>query len=46
MLVIASTKANTLWSSEQLYRQAASKNKKLQLVDGATYIAMYDKYVP
>ncbi len=26
--------------------QAASHNKKLQLVEGATHIAMYDKCVP
>lgn len=46
LMIVAGTAANTLWFSEELYRRAASKDKTLHLVEGATHIAMYDIYVP
>jgi len=46
LMIIAGSEANTLWFSEDLYRRAASKDKTLHLVEGATHIAMYDIFVP
>ncbi len=46
LMIVVGDKANTLWFSEDLYRKAASQNKTLYIVEGATHIAMYDKFVP
>jgi len=45
LMIVAGDKANTLWFSEELFRKAASAQKTLHLVPGATHIAMYDHYV-
>lgn len=45
LMIVAGDKANTLWFSEDLFRRAASADKTLALVPGATHIAMYDKFV-
>lgn len=48
LLVIAGGNAGSLWHSETLYKKAASKNKELFIVKGATHMDLYDgvKYVP
>ncbi len=46
LMIVAGTAANTLWFSEDLYRRAGSADKTMHLVQDATHIAMYDKYVP
>ncbi len=43
LCVIAGSEAGTRWLSEQIVERAASKNKSLHIVDGATHISMYDK---
>ncbi|HHZ8502591.1 TPA: alpha/beta hydrolase [Morganella morganii] len=43
LLVIAGSEAGTRWLSEKIYQKAASENKTLYVVDGATHIAMYDQ---
>lgn len=41
--IIAGEDAGTRWISEDLFRRAASKDKHLHIVPGASHIAMYDK---
>ncbi|GAB4060956.1 hypothetical protein GCM10028775_78730 [Catellatospora paridis] len=42
LLMIAGTKADTKYFSEQAYAQA-KEPKELYLIDGATHIDLYDK---
>jgi fermentation-respiration switch protein FrsA (DUF1100 family) len=41
--IVAGEQAGTRWISEDLFRRAASKDKHLHIVAGATHIGMYDK---
>ncbi|MEL5336981.1 alpha/beta hydrolase [Serratia nevei] len=43
MLVIAGAEAGTRWMTEEIYQRAASQNKTMHIVNGATHIAMYDQ---
>lgn len=47
VLLIAGSEAGSLWHSEELNKKAASKNKELFIVKGATHMDLYDipKYV-
>ena len=40
--LIAGSKAGSLWFSQDAFRRAGSRDKSLQIVEGATHIAMYD----
>ena len=42
LLVVAGSKAGSLWHSEELYRRAASTQKQLDIIDGATHMDLYD----
>ncbi|MCC7253921.1 alpha/beta hydrolase [Hyphomicrobium sp.] len=41
--IVAGENAGTRWISEDLFRRAASKDKHLHIVPGASHIGMYDK---
>lgn len=41
--LVAGEDAGTRWISEDLFRRAASKDKHLHIVPGASHIGMYDK---
>lgn len=41
LLVIAGSKAGSLWHSQELHSQAASKDKELFIIDGATHMDLY-----
>lgn len=41
--LVAGEDAGTRWISEDLFRRAASRNKHLHIVPGASHIGMYDK---
>ena len=43
LLIVAGSKADTLYFSERLYNKAASKKKELYLIEGATHVDLYDK---
>ncbi|ANM74366.1 putative alpha/beta superfamily hydrolase [Lactiplantibacillus plantarum] len=43
ILMIAGTNADTLRFSEDLLKKAASKNKELFTIEGATHVDLYDK---
>lgn len=43
LLLIAGSKADTLYFSERLNKKAASKDKELFIIEGATHVDMYDK---
>jgi fermentation-respiration switch protein FrsA (DUF1100 family) len=47
LLLIAGSEAGSLWHSEELNKKAASKNKELFIIKGATHMDLYDipKYV-
>lgn len=47
LLLIAGSEAGSKWQSEDLIKKAASKNKELFIVKGATHMDLYDipKYV-
>jgi fermentation-respiration switch protein FrsA (DUF1100 family) len=47
LLLIAGSEAGSLWQSQELIKKAASKNKELFIVKGATHMDLYDipKYV-
>lgn len=47
LLIIAGAEADTLMFSEEAYEKAASEDKELFLIEGATHVDMYDipKYV-
>jgi uncharacterized protein len=40
--LIAGSRAGSLWFSQDAFRRAASRDKSLYIVEGATHIAMYD----
>ncbi len=42
VLIIAGSKAGSLWHSEELHAKAASGSKELFLIDGATHMDLYD----
>ncbi|MEI5893527.1 alpha/beta hydrolase [Bacillus cereus] len=42
LLTIAGSDADTRYFSEEVVEEAASKNKELFIVDGATHVALYD----
>ena len=42
LLVVAGSEAGSLWHSEELYRRAASTQKRLDIIDGATHMDLYD----
>ena len=48
LLLIAGSEAGSLWHSQELNKKAASKNKELFIVKGATHMDLYDgkQYVP
>ncbi|MGV6873829.1 alpha/beta hydrolase [Pseudochelatococcus sp. B33] len=41
--IVAGENAGTRWISEDLFRRAASKDKHLHIVPGASHIGLYDK---
>ncbi|MFB2638413.1 alpha/beta hydrolase [Shewanella bicestrii] len=43
LCIIAGSEAGTRWLSERIVERAASEEKSLHIVDGATHISMYDK---
>lgn len=43
LLLIAGSKADTLYFSKQLIERAASKDKELFIIEGATHVDMYDR---
>jgi fermentation-respiration switch protein FrsA (DUF1100 family) len=40
--LIAGSKAGSLWFSQDAFKRAGSRDKRLHIVEGATHIAMYD----
>lgn len=42
LMVVAGSKAGTLWMSKDLHKRAASKNKHLHIVKGGTHVGMFD----
>lgn len=48
LLLIAGSEAGSLWHSEELHTNAASKEKELFIIKGATHMDLYDgkQYVP
>ena len=48
ILLIAGSEAGSLWHSQELYSKAASKQKELFIIKGATHMDLYDgkEYVP
>lgn len=48
LLLIAGSEAGSLWHSQELDRKAASTQKELFIINGATHMDLYDgkKYVP
>ena len=42
LLVVAGSDAGSLWHSEELYQRAASTEKELAIIDGATHMDLYD----
>lgn len=48
LLLVAGSDAGSLWQSEELIKKAASKNKELFIIKGATHMDLYDgkEYVP
>jgi fermentation-respiration switch protein FrsA (DUF1100 family) len=41
VLIVAGTKAGSLWHSKELYAKAPDK-KELELIEGATHMDLYD----
>jgi hypothetical protein len=41
--LVAGSEAGSLWFSEVIFKQAASRDKKLRIVDGAGHFDMYDR---
>jgi uncharacterized protein len=41
--IIAGSKAGSRWMSEDVYKRAASKEKNLHIVEGASHVGLYDK---
>ena len=48
LLLIAGSEAGSLWHSQELITKAASKDKELFIINGATHMDLYDgkEYVP
>jgi hypothetical protein len=48
LLLVAGSEAGSLWHSQELIEKAASKNKELFIIKGATHMDLYDgkQYVP
>lgn len=48
LLLVAGSEAGSLWHSQELIEKAASKNKELFIIKGATHMDLYDgkEYVP
>lgn len=48
LLLIAGSEAGSLWHSQELHTKAASKEKELFIIKGATHMDLYDgkQYVP
>ena len=42
LLVVAGSDAGSLWHSEELYGRAASTQKELAIIPGATHMDLYD----
>jgi uncharacterized protein len=42
LLVVAGSDAGSLWHSQELYTRAASTQKQLAIIDGATHMDLYD----
>ncbi|WP_417643274.1 alpha/beta hydrolase [Enterobacter kobei] len=42
LLIVAGSKAGSLWHSQELYKTAASVNKTLEIIPGATHMDLYD----
>ena len=42
LLVVAGSDAGSLWHSEELYAKAASTQKELAIIPGATHMDLYD----
>jgi hypothetical protein len=40
--LITGSRAGSLWFSQDAFRRAGSRDKRLHIVEGATHIAMYD----
>ena len=45
--IVAGSVAGSKWMSDELYKRAASKDKKFHIVEGANHMSLYDvpKYV-
>jgi len=48
LLIVAGSRAGSLWHSQELYSKAASKDKELFIIPGATHMDLYDgkQFVP
>jgi fermentation-respiration switch protein FrsA (DUF1100 family) len=42
LLLVAGSVAGSKWMSDDLYKRAASKNKKFHVVEGANHMSLYD----
>ena len=42
VLLVAGSEAGSLWHSQELHATAASKDKELVIIDGATHMDLYD----
>ena len=42
LLIVAGSEAGSLWHSQELNAKAASKDKELVIIDGATHMDLYD----
>lgn len=42
LLIVAGSEAGSLWHSQELYQRAASTQKQLDIIDGATHMDLYD----
>lgn len=43
VLLVAGTKADSVWQSERIYNLLPGKDKEIYMIDGATHIELYDK---
>lgn len=42
LLIVAGSKAGSLWHSQELHKTAASVQKNLHIIPGATHMDLYD----
>ncbi|WP_209806600.1 hypothetical protein [Agrobacterium rubi] len=42
LLIVAGSEAGSLWHSQELNTRAASKDKELFIIEGATHMDLYD----